>query len=44
MVIPKLIRRVMPDATDEELLEATQNFEEYMQVVWEIAQRIRKER
>jgi hypothetical protein len=42
--IPKFIRRVMPKATEAELHKATVNFDEYMAVVWEIFQRIKRER
>lgn len=31
--IPKFIRRLMPNATDDELLEATNNFKAYLAVV-----------
>lgn len=41
--VPKFIRRVMPKVTEAELLEATASFEEYMAVVWEIFQRIKRE-
>lgn len=41
--IPKFIRRAMPKATEAELLEATATFEEYMAVVWDIFQRIKRE-
>jgi hypothetical protein len=42
--IPQFIRRVMPNAMDAELREATANFDEYMAVVWEIFDRIKRER
>ena len=41
--IPQFIRRVMPKAADAELREATGNFDEYMAVVWEIFQRIKRD-
>jgi hypothetical protein len=41
--IPKFICRVMPNATEAELREATANFDEYMAVVWEIFERIKGE-
>jgi hypothetical protein len=42
--IPQFIRRVMPRATEEELREATANLDDYMAIVWEIFQRINRER
>jgi hypothetical protein len=41
--IPKFIRRVMPGASEMELREATATFDEYMAVVWEIFERIKRE-
>ena len=41
--IPKFIRRVMPTASETELREATATFNEYMAVVWDIFQRIKRE-
>ena len=41
--IPKFIRRVMPKASETELREATATFDEYMAVVWEIFQRVKRE-
>ena len=41
--IPKFIRRVMPTASETELREATETFDEYMAVVWDIFQRIKRE-
>lgn len=41
--VPKFIRRVMPQATEFELHEATATFDEYMAVVWEIFQRVKCE-
>jgi len=40
--IPKFIRRVMPKASETELREATETFNEYMAVVWDIFQRIKR--
>jgi hypothetical protein len=42
--IPQFIRRVMPKASEAELREATAAFDEYMAVVWEIFQRIKREK
>jgi len=41
--IPKFIRRVMPKASETELREATETFNEYMAVVWDIFLRIKRE-
>ena len=41
--IPQFIRRVMPKASEVELREATATFDEYMAVVWEIFERIKRE-
>jgi hypothetical protein len=41
--VPKFIRRVMSQATESELQEATVTFDEYMEVVWEIFQRVKRE-
>jgi hypothetical protein len=41
--IPKFIQRVMPEATEAELREATATFDEYMRIVWEIFTRIERE-
>ncbi len=41
--IPSFIRRVMPNASEEELQEATENFDEYMKMVWEIHERLNAE-
>lgn len=41
--IPKFVRRVMPNATETEVREATATFDEYMSIVWEIFQRIKRE-
>jgi hypothetical protein len=38
--IPKFIRRLMPNATEGELREATDNFRQYMSVIERIYQRI----
>lgn len=37
--ISQFIRRVMPDATDAELSRASETFDEYMVVVWDIFRR-----
>lgn len=42
--IPQFIRRVMPAAGTAELREATTAFDEYVAVVWEIFQRITREK
>lgn len=41
--VPKFIQRVMPKASDAELREATAAFDEYMAVVWEIFERIKRQ-
>jgi hypothetical protein len=41
--VPKFIRRVMPQASEAELREATATFDEYMAVVWEIFQRVKRD-
>ena len=41
--VPKFIRRVMPVASEEQLREATANFDEYMAVIWEIFERIKRD-
>jgi hypothetical protein len=41
--IPMFIRRLMPDANDAELHEAATDFNEYMEIVWQIFQRIKCE-
>ena len=41
--IPAFIRRVMPHATEAELLEATHNVLEYMKVVMRIVERLAEE-
>lgn len=38
--IPQFIRRAIPDAKETELLEAAETFEEYMDIVWKIVERI----
>lgn len=38
--LPQFIHRAIPDATETELLEATETFEEYMDIVWKIIERI----
>jgi hypothetical protein len=42
--IPKFIRRVLSNASEAELREATTTFDDYMALVWEIFQRIERER
>jgi hypothetical protein len=42
-VIPKVVRRFMPGASETELREAAEAFNEYLVVVWEIFQRIERE-
>ena len=42
--IPKFIRRVMPAASEAALREATATVDEYMAVVWDIFQRIKREK
>jgi hypothetical protein len=42
--IPQFIRRVMLNASEAELREATATFDEYMAVVWEIFERIKREK
>lgn len=39
----KFIRRVCPDLSEAELQEASENFLDYMKVVWEIYERLRGE-
>ncbi|WP_445219353.1 hypothetical protein ACKWRH_03625 [Bradyrhizobium sp. Pa8] len=34
------IQRAIPDATETKLLEAAETFEEYMDIVWKIVERI----
>src|SRR5258706_7767674 len=41
---PQFFRRVMPDASEAELEEATNNFDEYMRVVWDIIQHSKADR
>jgi hypothetical protein len=38
--IPMLIRRIMPEATEAQLLEATAIFEDYLMIAWRILRRI----
>ncbi len=40
---PHFVLRIMPKATDDELDSASEAFEDYMQVVWTIFQRIRRD-
>jgi hypothetical protein len=42
--IPLLIRRIMPDATEAQLRDATVIFEDYMTIVWSILQRLERDR
>jgi hypothetical protein len=42
--VPKFVRRLMPTATEAEHHEATQNFKEYLAVVWRMYERIKRER
>jgi hypothetical protein len=41
---PRFIKRLMSYATDVELAEAAAVFDEYMGVVWEIFERIKREK
>jgi hypothetical protein len=41
--IPLFIRRIMPDATEAELLEATETFMRYMEIVIRIHERMERE-
>jgi hypothetical protein len=41
--IPIFIRRVMPKASETELRQAAETFNEYMAVAWDIFQRIKRE-
>jgi hypothetical protein len=41
--VPSFIRRLMPDASQAELQQATENFEEYMIVVRDIHRRLQSE-
>jgi hypothetical protein len=38
-VVPKFIRRIMPNATDAQLREATDNFKQYMAIALRIYMR-----
>ncbi len=42
--IPEYIRRVMPNASDADLQQAVATFDEYMAVIWEIVDRLSRER
>src|SRR5262249_23729062 len=41
--IPLLIRRIMPDASEAQLLDATAIFEDYMAIVWRILKRLERD-
>jgi|SRR5262245_58788801 len=41
--IPLLIRRIMPDATEPQLLDATAIFEDYMAIAWRILKRLEQD-
>jgi hypothetical protein len=41
--IPLLIRRIMPNATEAQLLEATAIFEDYLVIAWRILKRLERE-
>jgi hypothetical protein len=40
---PLLTRRIMPDATEAQLLEATAVFEDYLAIAWRILERLERE-
>ena len=42
--IPKFIRRVMPEANEAELREATETFKQYMAIVLRVYERVKQER
>jgi hypothetical protein len=42
--VPKFIRRLMPNASPEELREATETFKQYMAIVRRIYERVTLER
>jgi hypothetical protein len=42
--VPKFIRRLMAGASEQELLDATENFKRYMAVVRRIYERVTSER
>jgi hypothetical protein len=42
-VVPKFIRRLMPQATEAELQEATETFKQYMAVALRIYTRLKRE-
>lgn len=42
--IPSHIQRLMPDASEADQQKATAAFDEYMAVVWEIVDRLSRER
>ncbi len=41
--IPLLIRRIIPDATEAQLLEATAILEDYLAIAWRIMKRLARE-
>ena len=41
--IPLLIRRIMPDATEAQLLEVTAIFEDYLAIAWRILKRLERD-
>ena len=41
--IPLLIRRIMPDATEAQLRDATAIFEDYLAIVWRILKRLERD-
>jgi hypothetical protein len=41
--IPLLIRRIMPEATEAQLRNATAIFEDYMVIVWSILKRLERD-
>lgn len=42
--INKFVRELMKGSSEEEILEAEENFREYLKVVWQISQRIDREK
>jgi hypothetical protein len=40
--IPLLIRRIMPEATEAQLLDAAAIFEDYMAIVWRILRQLER--
>jgi hypothetical protein len=41
--IPLLIRRIMPNATEAQLLEATAILEDYLAIAWRILKRLEQD-